>query len=115
MTIGREVPECLKGWKLEQDELLQKIEDELQTKATQELADWRKQYEEQLEKKDRPEQVSTELVEGQVEEEAAKSRCVRNDVKLSQVPHRGGKSSIVNLGGLWDFPHPLVFKTEHTD
>ena len=56
MTIGREMPDCLKGWK-----------------AAQELADWHKLYEKkspvkisqafrQLEKKDRAEQVSTELV-----------------------------------------------------
>ena len=57
MTIGREVPECLKKWKLEQDEMLKKKDaneelrkEELRAKAAQELADWYKQYEEQLEK-----------------------------------------------------------------
>ena len=70
----------------------------------------------QLEKKDRAEQVSTKLVEGQVKEEAAELRPrVRNDIKLPKGPHSGRKSSIVNLGGLRDFPHPPESKTEHTD
>ena len=75
------MPECLKKWKLQQDEMLQKKDaneelrkEELQAKTAQEFADWHKQYEEQLEKKDRAEQVSTELVEGQVKEEAAELR-----------------------------------------
>lgn len=57
MTMGREEPECLKKWKLEQDEMLKKKDaneelrkEELRAKAAQELADWYKQYEEQLEK-----------------------------------------------------------------
>ena len=39
--------------------------------------------------------------------------AVRNDVKLPKGPHSGRKSSIVNLGGLRDFPHPPESKTEH--
>ena len=65
MTIGREVPDCLKRWKLQQDEMLQKKDaneelrkEELRAKAAQELADWHKQYEEQLEKKKSPVKVN---------------------------------------------------------
>ena len=68
-----------------------------------ELVNQHKQYEYQLDKNDRLEQVSAVLVEGQTEQEAAESRY---DIKLLQVPHEGGKSSIVNLWGLRDFPHP---------
>jgi len=57
MTIGREEPECLKNWKLKQDQMLKEKDaneeikkEELRAKAAQELADWYKQYEEQLEK-----------------------------------------------------------------
>ena len=71
-----------------------------------ELVNQHKQY------VDHAEQVTTELVEGRAKDEAAESHCVRNDAKLPQVLHWGGKSSIVNLGGLRDFPHPLEFKTE---
>ena len=48
----------------------------------------------QLEKKDRAEQVSTKLVEGQVKEEVAelRSRRIRNDVKLPMdLPARRGR------------------------
>jgi hypothetical protein len=53
----REEPECIKKWKLEQEEMLKKKDaDEelkkegLRVKAAQELADWYNQYEEQLAK-----------------------------------------------------------------
>jgi len=56
MTM-REEPECIKKWKLEQEEMLKKKDadeeqkkEELRVKAAQELADWYKQYEEQLAK-----------------------------------------------------------------
>merc|ERR1712192_286838 len=47
MTM-REEPECIKKWKVEQEEMLKK--EELRVKAAQELADWYTQYEEQLAK-----------------------------------------------------------------
>merc|ERR1719430_579705 len=57
MGMAREEPECLKRWKIEQEEMLrqkdadeQVMMEELRVKAAQELADWYKQYEEQLEK-----------------------------------------------------------------
>jgi len=56
MTM-REEPECIKKWKLEQEEMLKKKDadeeqkkEELRVKAAQELADWYTQYEEQLAK-----------------------------------------------------------------
>merc|ERR1719458_1064919 len=56
MTM-REEPECIKKWKLEQEEMLKKKDadeelkkEELRVKAAQELADWYNQYEEQLAK-----------------------------------------------------------------
>ena len=57
MTISREVLERLQRWKLEHDEML-KVKD-----ADEELADQHKQSEDQVE------QVPTELVEDQVDEE----------------------------------------------
>merc|ERR1712080_222474 len=57
MNMGRELPECLKKWKKEQEEMLrQKDADEevrkgeLRDIAAQELKDWYKNYEEQLQK-----------------------------------------------------------------
>jgi len=54
MTM-REEPECIKKWKLEQEEMLKKKDadeeqkkEELRVKAAQELTDWYQQYEEQL-------------------------------------------------------------------
>jgi len=56
MTM-REEPECIKKWKVEQEEMLKKKDadeeqkkEELRVKAAQELADWYTQYEEQLAK-----------------------------------------------------------------
>jgi len=56
MTM-REEPECIKKWKEEQEQMLKKKDadeeqkkEELRVKAAQELADWYKQYEEQLAK-----------------------------------------------------------------
>merc|ERR1719336_2762524 len=53
----REEPECIKKWKEEQEQMLKKKDadeeqkkEELRVKAAQELADWYKQYEEQLAK-----------------------------------------------------------------
>jgi hypothetical protein len=56
MTM-REEPECIKKWKVEQEEMLKKKDadeelkkEELRVKAAEELADWYAQYEEQLAK-----------------------------------------------------------------
>jgi len=57
MKISSEEPECLKVWKVEQEERLRKKDadeeqkkEELRVKAKQELEDWYKHYEEQLSK-----------------------------------------------------------------
>merc|ERR1719292_15078 len=57
LTMGRELPECLKKWKREQEEMLKEKDaneeirkEELRAKAAQELEDWKKHYNEQLEK-----------------------------------------------------------------
>ena len=96
MTISREVLERLQRWKLEHDEML-KVKD-----ADEELADRHKQSEDQVE------QVPTELVEDQVDEEILelRSHSVRNDTKTPQAPHKGERGSMVNLWGLRDFPRP---------
>ena len=80
MTIGREEPECLKKWKLEQDEMLKKKDaneelrkEELRAKAAQELADWHKQYEEQLEKKKSPVKIN------QIISPACEKKCSMSD------------------------------------
>jgi len=55
MAMNREEPECIKRWKVEQEEMLKQKDadeetkkDELRVRAAQELVDWYKQYEEQL-------------------------------------------------------------------
>merc|ERR1712025_1239291 len=57
MHIKTEEPECLKKWKVEQEERLEKKDadeevkkNELREKAKQELEDWYKHYEDQLAK-----------------------------------------------------------------
>jgi hypothetical protein len=57
LAMGREEPECIKQWKIEQQQMLKQKDadeedkkDELREKAAQELADWHKNYEEQLTK-----------------------------------------------------------------
>ena len=62
LSVG-EIPDYLKNWKLVQDEVRKKKE--RRAKAAQEFADQHKQYEDQLEKKDQTDQVSTQLVEDQ--------------------------------------------------
>jgi len=57
MSMNRELPECLKKWKLEQEEMLKQKDadeevrkEELRAVAAKELEDWYKHYDEQLQK-----------------------------------------------------------------